>query len=183
VLGHRTEAHRAAGPEPHVLDGITQDVATTDSACDEFIEKFPRGRRDSRLRRLQRPQSRRALAQVELHDHRGTAQRGGPVTLKRADAEPAGASRLSAVNRLLKNANGVTRLWIRKWDPARTCPTRQLVRSLQRSKMPPGKQEVEKKPGETITHAGEALGYWIARGMAGAEAESRAGGMTVDWLN
>jgi hypothetical protein len=85
------------------------------------------------------------------------------VTLRVPTQNPPVTDRLSAVNRLLKNANGVTRLWIRKWDPARTCPTRMLVRSLQRSKMPPGKQDVEKKAGETITHAGEALGYWIAR--------------------
>src|SRR5215831_6017205 len=31
-----------AGPEAHVLDGITQDVATTDSCCDEFLQKFPK---------------------------------------------------------------------------------------------------------------------------------------------
>src|SRR5205823_14055743 len=90
-------------------------------------------------------------------------QAAGPVTIDVPTKNPPVLDRLSAVNRLLKNAHGVTRLYIRKWPPARECPTRMLVRSFQQSKMPPGKQEVEKKAGETITHAGEALGYWIAR--------------------
>jgi hypothetical protein len=33
------------------------------------------------------------------------------------------------------------------------------VRSLHRSKTAPGKQDLEKKTGETITQAGDALGY------------------------
>lgn len=172
-----------AGPEAHVVNGITQDVATTDTACDEFIEKYPRwpagiqvygdcnGRnRDVRSHKSNYTIIAERLAQV------------GPVTLHVPTQNPPVTHRLSAVNRLLKNANGVTRLWIRKWDPARTCQTRTLVRSLQRSKTAPGKQDVEKKSGETITHAGEALGYWIAREFAVPRPEVRAGGMTVDWL-
>jgi hypothetical protein len=172
------------GPEPHVLDGVTQDVATTDSACDEFLQKFPScpagihvyGDCNGRNRDVRSHKSNYTIISERL-------SAAGPVTLKVPTMNPPVASRLSAVNRLLKNANGVTRLWIRKWDPARTCPTRQLVRSLQRSKVPPGKQEVEKKPGETITHAGEALGYWVAKEWPVPKPESRAGGMSVPWLN
>lgn len=152
-----------AGPEAHVLEGITQEVATTDSACDEFLAKFPRwdagihvyGDCNGRNRDVRSHKSNYTIIAERL-------RAAGPVTLRVPSQNPPVNARLSAVNRLLKNANGQTRLWIKKWDPARTCPTRQLVRSLQRSKMPPGKQEVEKKAGETITHAGEALGYWIA---------------------
>lgn len=165
-----------AGPEPHVLDGITQDVATTDTACDAFLEKFPSwpvgihvyGDCNGRNRDVRSHKSNYTIIQERL-------RASGPVSLNVPTQNPSIVSRLSAVNRLLKNANGVTRLWIRKWDPARTCPTRQLVRSLQRSKVPPGKQEVEKKSGETITHAGEALGYWVAREWPVPKMEPRFG--------
>lgn len=173
-----------AGPEPHVLDGLTLDVATTDSACDAFIEKYPSwpagihvyGDCNGRNRAVQSHKSNYTIIEERL-------KAVGPVEIRVPTQNPPVLDRLSAVNRLLKNATGMTRLWIRKWDPARTCPTRMLVRSLQRSKMPPGKQEVEKKAGETITHAGEALGYWIARRFPVPKPIVRAGGMTVDWLN
>lgn len=153
-----------SGPEAHIVDGITQEVATTDSACDEVIKKFPSwpagihvyGDANGRNRDVRSHKSNYTIIAERL----GAV---GPVTLKVPTQNPPVHERLSSVNRLLKNANGVTRLFIRKWDPARSCPTRALVRSLQRSKMAPGKQDVEKKPGETTTHAGEAVGYWIAK--------------------
>lgn len=170
-----------AGPEPHVLDGITQDVATTDSACDEFIEKFPSwpagihvyGDCNGRNRAVQSHKSNYTIIQERL-------SKVGPVTLYVPSQNPAVTTRLSAVNRLLKNANGVTRLWIRSWDPRRTCPTRKLVQSLQRSKVAPGKQEVEKKAGETITHAAEALGYWVAKEWPVPKPEVRAGLVSME---
>lgn len=170
------------GPEPHVLDGITQDVATTDSACDEFLLKFPSwpagihvyGDCNGRNRDVRSHKSNYAIIAERL-------SQVGPVTVRVPTRNPPVSDRLSAVNRLLKNANGVTRLWIRKWDPARACPTRQLVRSLQRSKIAPGKQEVEKKSGETISHAAEALGYWVTYEWP-TKRIAAAGSMRVDNL-
>lgn len=171
------------GPEPHVLEGITQDVATTDTACDEFLRKFPAcpggihvyGDCNGRNRDVRSHKSNYAIIAERL-------TQAGPVTLFVPSQNTAVTSRLSAVNRLLKNANGVTRLWIRKWDPARTCPTRTVVRSLQRSKTAPGKQDVEKKAGETITHAGEALGYWIAKEWPVLKPEAHAGAVRMEHL-
>ena len=65
-------------------------------------------------------------------------------------------------NWLLKNANGVTKLFIRKTEPAKKCPTRELVRSLQRTKRKDGSTDIEKKSGETHSHAADALGYLVA---------------------
>jgi hypothetical protein len=70
---------------------------------------------------------------------------------------------INAVNRLLKDANGRTRLWIRKTEPSRSCATRELVRSLQRTSKKTGTDDIEKKAGETHTHAGEALRYLVAQ--------------------
>lgn len=171
------------GPEAHILSGITLEVATTDSACDAFLEQFPDcpagitvfGDCNGRNRAVQSHKSNYEIIKQRV-------SKAGPVSLEVPSVNPPVPHRLSAVNRLLKNAAGVTRLWIRKWDPARTCPTRALVRSLQRSKMAPGKQDVEKKSGETITHAGEALGYWITRAFPVVRPSLQAGAMTVDWL-
>jgi len=172
-----------SGPEAHVLDGITLEVATTDSACEEFLRRYPRwpagirlyGDCNGRNRDVRSHKSNYTIIEERLTS-------AGPVQNLVPFQNPTIHDRLSAVNRLLKNANGVTRLWIRKWEPARTCPTRQIVRSLQRSKMVAGKQEVEKKPGETITHAAEALGYWLSAAFPVPKPKVRAGGMTVDWL-
>ena len=46
--------------------------------------------------------------------------------------KPGGITSRDAVNRLLKEAHGRTRLWIRKTEPRRQCKTRELVRSFQR---------------------------------------------------
>jgi hypothetical protein len=77
-------------------------------------------------------------------------------------ANPSVSESTNAVNRLLKDANGHTRLWIRKTEPRRQCPTREIVRSLQRTSKKSGTDDIEKKAGETHTHAGEALRYLVA---------------------
>jgi hypothetical protein len=40
-------------------------------------------------------------------------------------------------------------------------PTRDLVRSLQQTIKKPGTDDVWKKPGETLTHLTDAVGYWL----------------------
>jgi hypothetical protein len=170
-----------SGPEVHVLDGLTLDVATTDSACDAFLEKYPScpggiqvyGDCNGRNRDVRSHRSNYDIIKARLTV-------AGPVSLYVPTFNPPVTDRLSAMNRMLKSGTGVTRLWIRKWAPFRTCPTRMLVRSLQRSKMAPGKQDVEKKSGETITHAGEALGYWVAQEFPVRKPEARAGAVRIE---
>lgn len=151
------------GPEARVVDGISLQVATIDTACDVFLEKYPSwpagievyGDATGRIRHVRSHRSNYDMIRDRLSV-------SGLVEVCVPLANPAVSARLSAVNRLLKNANGVTRLWIRKWSPFRTCPTRALVRSLQRSVQKQGSEDLQKPPGETITHASDALGYWIA---------------------
>jgi hypothetical protein len=85
----------------------------------------------------------------------------GPLTMKVPSINPPVARRLNSVNRLLRDARGVTRLKIRKTEPAKLCTTRDVVRSLEQTVKKAGTDDVWKKPGETITHAGDALGYWL----------------------
>ena len=107
----------------------------------------------------------------------------GPVTINVPLANPPIAARLSAVNRLLLNAQGVTRLWVRKWSPFRICPTRSLVRSLQRSIQKQGSEDLEKPAGETITHASDALGYLVAVEFPVKKPEQAVGRAWIEkWL-
>jgi len=160
-------AQLVAGPygmECRVVEGISLQVATIDTACDAFLEKYPTwapgikvyGDATGRSRHVRSHKSNYTIIAERLSE-------AGPVTIEVPLENPPVAGRLSAVNRLLKNANGVTRLWIRKWSPFRTCPTRSLVRSLQRSLQKQGSEDIQKPAGETITHASDALGYLIAK--------------------
>jgi hypothetical protein len=151
------------GPELHVVDGISLAVATIDSACDAFLEKYPTWRPGIVVYGDSTGRSRHVRSHRSNYDIiRERLSRAGPVEIKVPVENPPVAARLSAVNRLLLNANGVTRLWIRKWSPFRTCPTRSLVRSLQRAIQKQGSEDLEKPAGETITHASDGLGYLVA---------------------
>ena len=78
---------------------------------------------------------------------------------------PAEKERTDAVNVLLGNALGETRLFIRKrvglLGP-QTDPCYPLVRSLEQTIKAPGTDAIHKPAGETHTHPSDALGYWIA---------------------
>jgi len=97
---------------------------------------------------------------------------GAPVRMHVPAANPAVALRLNSVNAMLRNARGDVRLFILRSEPRRTCPNRDLVRSLQRTTTKPGTKEILKKPGETDTHPGEALGYYIAKEFPAQEPKS-----------
>ena len=86
----------------------------------------------------------------------------GPYTEKVPVQNPAVALRLNSVNRLCLDGQGRTRLWL-NGDPQspKASPTRELVKSLQQTVKKSGTDDVWKKPGETVTHLGEALGYWL----------------------
>jgi hypothetical protein len=172
------------GPELHVVEGISLPVATIDSACDAFLGKYPSwpagitvyGDANGRARNVKSHRSNYAIIQERL-------MTSGPVTINVPLANPPIAARLSAVNRLLLNAQGVTRLWVRKWSPFRICPTRSLVRSLQRSIQKQGSEDLEKPAGETITHASDALGYLVAVEFPVKKPEQAVGRAWVEkWL-
>lgn len=75
---------------------------------------------------------------------------------------PSVTDRVNSVNVLFRNGLGHQRLLVRKTEPAKLCPTRELVRSLEQTLKKPGTSEIWKKPGETVSHAGDALGYLVA---------------------
>jgi hypothetical protein len=155
-----------AGPEAHVIDAVVlYGGSTVDQTCDEILKRYPSwaagvivyGDATGKSRHVKSLRSNYDMIRDRL---RLMVRDPGLFKIKVRDSNPPVVNRVNAVNRLLKDATGRTRLWLRKTEPARTCYTRELVRSLQRTKKKDD-GDIEKKSGETITHAAEALGYWI----------------------
>jgi hypothetical protein len=168
------------GPELHVPDWIAEyGGATVESCCLALRERYPEGWNEvivygdatGRARHVKSLKSNYQIIADTLNGDGGRL--GAALEEKVPTANPSVAESTNAVNRLLKDAHGHTRLWIRKTEPRRQCPTRELVKSLQRTSKKSGTDDIEKKAGETHTHAGEALRYLVAVGIPGAQAVGR----------
>jgi hypothetical protein len=153
------------GPEVRVIDWVSEfGGATVESCCLKLRQRYPKGWRagvivygdaTGRARHVKSLKSNYQIIKETLAGWANLSERVPTVN-------PPVTERINAVNRLLKDAHGRTRLWVRKTQPARTCPTRELVRSFQRTIKPTGSDDIEKKSGETHTHPAEALGYLVA---------------------
>jgi hypothetical protein len=160
------------GPELHVPDWIAEyGGATVESCCLALRARYPDGWNEvivygDATGRARHVKSLKSNYQIIADTLAGPTSAGQPWARKLVEqvptANPSVAESTNAVNRLLKDANGHTRLWIRKTEPRRQCPTREIVKSLQRTSKKSGTDDIEKKPGETHTHAGEALRYLVA---------------------
>jgi hypothetical protein len=173
TLGLAQIAAGPSGPELHVGDWIAEyGGATVESCCLALRARYPQGWNKvivygdatGKARHVKSNKSNYTIIRETLE---GTPENGLSRWAKTLEekvpaANPSVAESTNAVNRLLKDANGHVRLWIRKTEPRRQCPTRELVRSLQRTSKKSGTDDIEKKAGETHTHAGEALRYLVA---------------------
>jgi hypothetical protein len=155
-----------SGPELRIVDAvILYGGSTVEQTCRALCEKYPEwpagvvlyGDATGKARHVKSLKSNYVIIREVL---RANGLR--PVTERVPQANPPVTARLNAVNRLLKNANGVTRLWIRKTSPAKKCATRELVRSLQQTRKKDGTDDIDKPAGETHSHAADALGYLVA---------------------
>lgn len=152
-----------SGLEFHVLEALALNASTVQDVCAAFVERHPTwkaglwiyGDASGKSRSHQSLKSNYAIIRELL-------ARVGPLTMCVPTQNPAVALRLNTVNALCRNARGVTRLWL-NGDPQtpRASPCRDLVKSLEQTVKKPGTDDVWKKPGETVTHCGEALGYWL----------------------
>lgn len=152
-----------AGPELRVVHTFAlYGGSTVDQTCDAILERWPTwtpgvfiyGDATGRNRSVTNLKGNYGIILERLKPM-------GRLELKVPTANPPVTDRLSSVNRLLKNALGVTRLYVAKTGPGRLCPNRELVKSLQKTQRKPGTDDIWKKPGETISHAADALGYLI----------------------
>jgi len=171
------------GPEAFVTDAFSLYASTVMAVCAAFVERYPSwpaglilygdatgARRSHQSLRSNYDVIQELLAGV------------GPLTLHVGKDNPPVARRLNSVNVLLLNAQGIVRLRIRKTEPVGPCRTRDLVRSLEQTVKKPGESDIWKKPGETVTHASDALGYWIAWEFPAEKPVVKAGAARVDWL-
>ena len=174
----------ASGPELAIPDLIALfGGSTVDQTCDEIISRYPSwsagiviyGDASGRNRSVTNLRGNYALIEDRLKAIVPTVH-GKPLLENKVPmSNPAVASRLSAVNRLLKDATGLTRLFIRKTLPAKRATTRALVRSLQRTRKKDGTDDLDKPAGETVTHAADALGYLVAAEFPVLKPSLRAG--------
>lgn len=163
------------GPELRVIDWIAEyGGATVESCTAKFLSLYTRpwpagvvvyGDQTAKNRHVRSLKSSYQIIADMLHaaGWHGPRGRGHRVEEKVPTSNPPVDERINSVNRLFKNALGHVRCWIRKTQPTRTCPTREIVRSLQRTSKKTGTDDLEKKSGETHTHASDALGYLIAQ--------------------
>ena len=154
----------SAGPELQIIDAVVlYGGSTVDQTCDEILQRYPGwpagvviyGDASGRNRSVTNLRGNYAIIEDRLRPI-------GALRTKVPMSNPAVSSRLNAVNRLFKDANGRTRLWIRKTTPAKHATTRELIRSLQRTRKKTGTHDIDKPSGETHTHAADALGYLVA---------------------
>jgi hypothetical protein len=153
------------GPELRVGDWIAEyGGATVESCCLQIRERYPFGWQQvivygdatGKARHVKNLKSNYQIITETLAGWAKSLEVRVPL------ANPSVAESTNAVNRLLRDAHGRTRIWIRKTEPRRACPTRELVRSLQRTSKKSGTDDLEKKAGETHTHASDALRYLVA---------------------
>lgn len=153
-----------SGPELLVLDSVTLFASTVQQVSTEVAVRYPRWPAGLRLYGDATGKHRSHQSLRSNYDViREILGQVGPITLCVPEANPPVARRLNSVNALFRNAAGLERCWIRKTDPPRGCPTRPLVLSLQQTQRKSGTDDIWKKPGETVSHHADALGYLIAR--------------------
>lgn len=160
-------AQHAPGPAGAEIRVITSEIrynGTTEKVVNAIAERFGCWVPGYEIYGDATGQSRSVYSNESNYDiiRKRLERTGAPVRFHVPRANPAVALRLNSVNALLRNALGQVRVAIKRHDPRATCPNRELVRSLQRTTIKPGTKEVVKKPGETITHPAEALGYYLA---------------------
>lgn len=154
-----------AGQEVRVVASIIRYSGTTVNVVNELAERYGHWAPGYDVYGDSTGASRSVYSNESNYDiiKKRLQETGAPVRMHVPPANPAVALRLNSMNAMLKNARGAVRLFIKRTDPRKTCPNRDLVRSLQRTTVKPGTKEIVKKAGETITHPAEALGYYIAK--------------------
>jgi hypothetical protein len=169
------------GPEAHVVDAVIENNSWTPQTCETLIRRYgieaatkAFGFRGSRgwpagaicygdaTGNSRTPNSNKTNWQwiremlgphfPSFRIHESVTRGYNPPELARTDA----------VNVLLRNALGETRLWMRRRDPIQNDAVYKLVRSLEQTIKAPGQSHIHKPAGETHTHPSDALGYWIA---------------------
>ncbi len=152
------------GAEACIVDAVVMPASTIMDVCEEILRRYPAWKAGVRIYGDATGKARSTVSRRSNYDIiRDMLGAMGALSMHVPTSNPPVVQRLNSVNRMLKDAHGRTRLFIRKTLPVGQCLTRPLVRSLQQTLKKPGTTGIWKKAGETVSHAGDALGYWIDR--------------------
>lgn len=151
------------GPEFNVLEAIALFGSTVMDMCAEIVRRHQTWKAGVMVYGDQTASLRHHRNHRSSYDIITEMLSGiGPVTLCVPRQNPPVERRLNSVNRLCKDGRGKCRLWL-AGDPKTPskAPTRELTRSLQQTVKRSGTTDILKKPGETVSHLSDALGYWL----------------------
>lgn len=192
------QAPGATGIEAHVVDAVIANNSWTPQVCEEIIKRYGReastaafGLRGSRgwpggavcygdSTGNARHASSNKTNWMWIKELLGSQFPTFKIHESVSRANPEEKVRTDALNVLLRNALGQTRLYIRKREPVQLDPVYKLVRSLELTIKAPGTDYISKPAGETHTHGSDALGYWIAAEFPVRRPEARIGSAHVD---
>lgn len=156
-----------AGVEFGVLKALALPVSTVDDQCDAILKRYPTWKAGVYVYGDASGKSRN---QQTLKPNYAVIKDRLSAMVPKADLykecvptqNPPIKRRLLSVNRLCCDARGVTRLFLNgdRMKP-RQAPALELARSLQKTIVKPGTDDIWKKPGETISHLADAVGYWL----------------------
>jgi hypothetical protein len=150
------------GDEARVVDAVVLPSSVVMDVCDEIQRRYPKWGPGIVVYGDATGKARSTVNRRSNYDIiRDMLAPIGRVTVKVPASNPPVTQRLNSVNRLLADGHGRVRLYLRKTLPVQECSVRPLVRSLQQSVKKPGTDQLWKKSGETVTHAADALGYWV----------------------
>jgi hypothetical protein len=151
------------GTEYIAFEAIALRDSTVMSMCAEILKRHPRWRMGAVIYGDATGKSRSVKSLKSNYDLiKEALAEMGPLVMNVPLENPPVTRRINSVNRLCRDGRGVTRFYV-VGDPMkpRLSPTRELVRSLQATVKKPGTDDIWKKPGETVSHMSDALGYWL----------------------
>ncbi len=144
------------GDRIYVLDEIVLRRATTEQACEEFVERYPDHPGglviygDSSGQRMQTT----GLSDFQMVREYLRSVRYGNVRMDLARANPSVKDRVTLMNGMLANADGTARLLI---DPK----CRELIQDFEQVCFKPDSTVIDKEADPRRTHLSDALGYLV----------------------
>lgn len=170
------------GNELNVIDGIIQNNSWTPQVCEEIVRRYGR---EASARQFGFRGSRGWPGGVVVYGDATGGARSTTSLKSNYDLiteilgsefpsyklhetvvrkfNPPELERVNAMNVLMRNALGHTRMFIRRTSPhAKLCTLNKLIRSFEMTIKEAGTNHIAKPAGETHTHPTDALGYLVA---------------------
>jgi hypothetical protein len=145
-----------SGDRLHVVDEIALRRATTEQACEEFVNRYPDHPGGLLIFGDASGQHMQTTGQSDFQMVRDYLRqvRYGNVRLEISRSNPAVKDRVALVNGLLANAAGAAKLLV---DPR----CRELIKDFEQVCFKPGSMVIDKESDPQRTHLSDAVGYLV----------------------